>query len=98
MNIHDLEEAKKKLAEASALTEKLREMLKEAQMKECDAHREVERMTRYSIEPLDKDLTVDALRERIADFAREHRTGETDTPWIMFRAALAELSRRAGAK
>lgn len=50
-------------------------------------------------------LDADDLRERVADYAREHgascgRLGraETTEAWRLFRAALAALARKAGAR
>jgi hypothetical protein len=40
-------------------------------------------------------LSVAELREKIADHARAHESGKTDAHWRCFRAALAELARRA---
>ncbi len=49
-------------------------------------------------------LDADQLREHVADCARDHgaectdaKRVDTTTSWLLFRRALAELARRAGA-
>jgi hypothetical protein len=69
----------------------------EQALRDADAHvEEVEtRQMLFDLTAVLPSLSVSELCERVADHARAHQTGKTDAHWRCFRAALAELARRA---
>jgi hypothetical protein len=91
-------DAKARSEMARSRTKWLELRVQEARQHQREAELELERLLRVSEEPSNENLTVEALRERIADYARAHETGEDDLYWWLFRQALAELARRAEGK
>jgi len=88
-------DAKARRDDTRSRTKWLELRLQEARQYQQEAEAEFDCLLRVSEEPGNDKLTVEALRERIANYARAHETGTDDTYWRLFRAALAELARRA---
>lgn len=90
-----LEDAKSQMGVACAHVRGLEDALSEARRQRDAAEASLKLLVQVSEEPSNDKLTVVALRERIANYARAHETGTDDIYWHLFRAALAELARRA---
>ncbi len=95
--------AETNLSRARARVEKLALDLHHARQKVRDAEYALGRARAGEV-LTSQSLTTEALRERIADYARDHGAecahgrAVTDVSWRPFRSALAELARRAGAR
>lgn len=90
-----LDDLRQQCSEAARKIQNLECLLREAREEQIETERALRQAELRAIEPPDKDITVEALRERIANHARAHETGKDDLEWKLFRRALAELARRA---
>jgi hypothetical protein len=96
--LENLVDLKYKMLSAASLVRTIEDSLQRARTELHNAERAYETSVSRSAEPEDKNLTTEDLRERIANYARAHETGETDLWWRLFRRSLAVLAQRAEGK